>query len=356
MHGEYACLLIGRQTIVCYATDTLRGVARFHPDVYVLEFAGEDDQFAAAEARAAATDVSVLAPGIGTASAVDRERVTGLAFTRRVSELVGQTRDGGDGLVSILEAAPVKRSGTVAVRARDVRGTAGIDTQAVERQLGQSLVDRGFEVDLTDPEQTLSALFADDLAVLGWEVATSDRGYGDRTPTDRPFFQPGSMDPLLARAVANLARTEPGDRVLDPMCGTGGVLIEAGLLGGQPIGFDAQEKMVRGARTNLRAALGVSPHLAQGDGTALPLPDNSVDAVVFDAPYGRQSKIASHGLEELIQGAFQEAARVGTRAVVVADRGYDTLARAAGWTVTEKHQRRVHRSLTRHIHVLTHEH
>lgn len=337
---------------IFWSTDTLRGVGRFPPGVYLLEFAGEDDQFAAAEARAAATELAVLASGIGTAATIDRERISGLAFTRRVSKLVGTAQDGIDALERNLEDAPIDRSGSVAVRARDVRGTAGIDSQAVEGRLGQVLVHRGFEVDLDDPEQTLLALFADEQAVLGWQVATTDRGYGDRAPTDRPFFQPGSMDPLLARAVANLARVTAGDVVLDPMCGTGGLLIEAGLLGADTIGLDAQEKMVRGARQNLQSALGGTPAVGQGDGTALPLRDDSVDAVVFDAPYGRQSKIASHGLEELIQGALAEAARVGSRAVLVADREYDELARAAGWTLEAKHERRVHRSLTRHVHVL----
>lgn len=320
--------------------------------MYVLEFAGEDDEFAAAEATAAATDVEIIAPGLSTASAVDTKRVRGLAFTRRVSEAVGQMGEGLDALVQTLESTPLDRSGTVAVRARDIRATADIDTQAVERRLGQALVDRGFAVDLSTPDHTLVALFAENRAVLGWALATPDRGYGARAPTDRPFFQPGSMDPMLARAVVNLARVGPGDRVLDPMCGTGGLLIEVGLLGALPIGIDAQAKMVNGAGRNLRWALEDSPTLVQGDSTALPLSENSVDAVVFDVPYGRQSKIAGHGLEDLIRGALAEANRVAGRAVLVADRSYDGLARDARWRVRGHYERPVHRSLTRHIHVL----
>lgn len=337
----------------CWRIDTLRGVARVPLDVHVLEFAGEDDPFAAAEARAAASGVSILAPGLGTADALDPDRVRGLAYTRRVSELVGQAAADVEAAAAVLEGTPIERSGTVAVRARDVRGTAGIDTQTAERELGRVLVDRGFDVDLSNPDHTFVALFADGLAVLGWQLATSTREYGDRAPTERPFFQPGSMDPLLARAVGNLARIEPGDLVLDPMCGTGGLLIEAGLLGGRPIGIDAQAKMVRGTRENLQALLDGSPFVARGDGTTLPLSDDSVDAVVFDVPYGRQSKIETHGLVDLVRGALAEARRVAPRAVVVADRSYEGLAREVGWTVTETHERRVHRSLTRHVHVLT---
>ena len=319
--------------------------------MYVLEFAGEDDPFAAAEASAAATGVSIRAPGVGLADAVALDRAAGLAYTHRVSDLLAETEGTVERAAAALESVPVDRRGSVAVRARDVRGTAGVDTQNAERRLGGVLVDRGFTVDLTDPEHALVALFAGDRAILGWAVASPRRDFG-ATPTDRPFFQPGSMDPMLARAVCNLARVEPGDLVLDPMCGTGGLLIEAGRLGARPVGLDAQSKMVTGARENLRAALDTAPLVARGDATRLPFPTGSVDAVVFDAPYGRQSKIETHGLETLVRGALTEAARVSSRAVVVADRPYETLARAAGWTVAARYDRRVHRSLTRYVHVL----
>jgi tRNA (guanine10-N2)-dimethyltransferase len=320
--------------------------------VYLLEFAGEDDAFAAAEARVAAGDVSVLAPGLGTAAAVTLERARELAFTRRIGELIDTGPADVEGLAELLRTISTAGGDSVAVRARDVRGTAGIDTQVAERRLGQVLADRGHEVDLTDPDRRLLALFADDVGVLAWERAGTRRAYGDRAPTDRPFFQPGSMDPLLARAVVNLALVDPGDLVLDPMCGTGGLLLEAGLLGARPIGLDAQSKMVAGTRENLAAALDDGSFLARGDATALPLSDGAVDAVVVDTPYGRQSKIATHDLEDLVRGALAEARRVASRAVVVADRTYDPLARDAGWTLQDRHERRVHRSLTRHVHVL----
>ncbi|MFB6110066.1 MAG: methyltransferase domain-containing protein [Halodesulfurarchaeum sp.] len=319
--------------------------------MYVLEFAGEDDAFAAAEARAAAESVTVLAPGIGRATAVAPDRAAGLAYTRRISELLAETAGGIERAVTALDAASLDRRGSVAVRARDVRGTAEVDTQAAERRLGAVLVERGFSVDLGDPAHTLVALFAGDRAVLGWAVMAPRRDFG-APPTDRPFFQPGSMDPMLARAVCNLARVGPGDLVLDPMCGTGGLLIEAGRLGARPVGFDTQPKMVAGTRENLRSALETTPLVARGDATHLPVRTGRIDAVVVDAPYGRQSKIATHGLEALVRGALTEAGRVSSRAVIVADRPYADLAREAGWTVTDRHDRRVHRSLTRYVHVL----
>jgi tRNA (guanine10-N2)-dimethyltransferase len=357
--------------------------------VYALELAGEDDRFAAAEAGSATTGVEVVAPGLATATAVT-DRVRTLAYTRRASELVGRTdasvesarvlldacefdreeaSSEGDGeSASDREGTEPDRRRTVAVRARDVRDTAGIDTQRAERELGAVLVDRGFAVDLDDPDRELRAVFSEDTCLLGWLEVESIRDFGTRKPTDRPFFQPGGMDPLLARALVNLAGARPGATLLDPMCGTGGILIEAGLVGATPLGADAQRKMARGAAENLAHYLdgdegqasdgqvndGATSEWAtlQGDATHLPFPNDSIDSVVFDAPYGRQSKIANLDLDDLVAGALAEARRVADRAVVVGDRSWAAVARREGWTVEAEFERRVHRSLNRHVVVL----
>ncbi|WP_229773859.1 methyltransferase domain-containing protein [Halocalculus aciditolerans] len=326
--------------------------------MYLLEFAGEDDGFAAAEAGVAAGGVDRFSAGLATATVLDAGRVATLAYTHFASELLGRTdADLGSARV-LLEASSVERAGSVAVRARDVRGATGVDTQRVERELGSVLVDRGFSVDLDDPDHELRAVFSeradgDGVCALGWLEAASVRDYGDRKPTDRPFFQPGSMAPLDARALVNLARVDPGDRLLDPMCGTGGVLLEAGIVGAKPIGNDAQAKMVRGTRKNLSELSDSAFDVLRGDATRLALRDDSVDGVVFDAPYGRQSKIETHGLKDLVAGALAEARRVSTgRCVLVADRDWRAEAREAGWTVKNRFERRVHRSLVRHVLVL----
>jgi tRNA (guanine10-N2)-dimethyltransferase len=318
--------------------------------VYVLELAGQDDAFAAFEASQAASDVTRVGPGLATARGIT-DRVRHLAFTHRASALLGQAEPRVADARRLLQAASVERTGSVAVRAIDVRGTTGIDTQAVERELGQVLVDRGFTVDLDEPDHELRALFTDGTCVLGWLAVESERTFSQRAPTDRPFFQPGSMDPMLARALANMAGARPGRTILDPMCGTGGILIEAGLVGARPLGLDVQQKMVRGARENLTACLDGGWDLLRGDASSLPLTENSVNGVVFDAPYGRQSKIEGDP-DDLVGTVLDEASRVAPRCVVVGDRSWAGEARTTGWTVTATFERRVHRSLTRHVAVL----
>jgi tRNA (guanine10-N2)-dimethyltransferase len=344
--------------------------------VYVLELGGQDDPFARREAASAASDVTRLAPGLATARGVT-DRARHLAYTHRACELVGTGDPDVESARSVLDAAALDRAGSVAVRAVDVRASTGIDTQRAERALGGVLTDRGFAVDLDAPDHTLYAYFADPAGdeetdggsepccALGWGVVESLRDFGNRTPTDRPFFQPGSMAPLEARALVNIAGAAPDTTVVDPMCGTGGLLLEAGLVGADVVGGDAQKKMIRGTRRNLRHVLDGDGHpdrdqypaagdwgLFRADAARLPLADGAADAVVFDAPYGRQSRIEGE-LAPLVSGALEESRRIASRCVLVADRDWSALAREAGWTVTDRFERRVHRSLVRHVHVLT---
>ena len=326
--------------------------------MYYLELAGEagDEAMAALEAeRAAASAVSRVAPGLATARGVRVDRVRTLAYTRHVSELLGRANASVSAAVAVLTAASFDRTGSVAVRARNVRSTADVSTAEAERELGGVLVDRGFSVDLDDPDHELRVCFSEDVCLLGWAVAERDAAFGSRTPTDRPFFQPGSMAPIDARAYANLAAgpSLPDATVLDPMCGTGGLLIEAGLVGARAVGSAAQWKMTRGAAENLDHYLSNARwDVVRGDATELPFSADVADAVVFDAPYGRQSKIAGHELADLVGGALAEAARVAPACVLVADRSWESEAEDAGWTVTERFERRVHGSLVRHVHVL----
>jgi len=336
--------------------------------VYLLELAGEDDALAVREAATAATGVERLAPGLATARGLS-DRARGLAYTRRASDLLGTAEPTVADARALLDAASLDRDperDTVAVRARDVRGLTGADTQAAERELGQVLVDRGFAVELDDPDEVLQVVFSTGTSAVGWRAVETVRDYGERAPTDRPFFQPGSMDPLLARALANLAGAGPGATICDPMCGTGGVLVEAGLVGADVLGVDAQRKMARGAVENLQRYLAPGHahdrlpdpgqfHTVRGDATALPLPEDAVDGIVFDAPYGRQSKIANRDLDALVAGALGEARRVAPQAVVVGDQSWADAARDAGWTVDATFERRVHRSLTRYVLVLVDE-
>ena len=319
--------------------------------MYVLELAGQDDDpLATLEARTACPGVEPLAPGLATARGLTA-RVADLALTRTASALLTRTDPSVGAATAALRAASFDREGTVRVRARDVRGLTGVSTSEAERSLGGVLTDRGYDVDLEDPDHELRALFSEGVCALGWVEVETARDFETRRPTDRPFFQPGSMDPMLARALVNVAGARAGTTVVDPMCGTGGLLLEAGLVGARVLGVDAQWKMVRGARENLATYLDSEFATVRGDATRLPVRSGTVDTVVFDAPYGKQSKVVGD-LAALVVDALGEARRIAPRGVLVADRSWADEAEAVGWTVEARIERRVHGSLVRHVHLL----
>lgn len=246
------------------------------------------------------------------------------------------------------------------VRARGIGGTR-INSEYVERTVGAIVREHtGRRVSLSHPDTPLRVLVGRDVWVLGRVISHTARKMlvGER-PHERPFFHPGVMLPVLARAVVNLTETY-GGRLLDPFCGTGGLLIEAARVGCVPVGGDAQARMVRGARMNL-SGFGLDAQLLQLDATRLPFSDGAMDGAACDPPYGRSARRMGSSDEALYEGSLMELARVlrgGTRAVVVyAQNLYKgepipEMAQRMGFDVQGCFVMRVHKSLTRCILVL----
>jgi tRNA (guanine10-N2)-dimethyltransferase len=75
----------------------------------------------------------------------------------------------------------------------------------------------------------------------------SERDYGRPKRSARV----GMLPPKLAQMMLNLSRVQHEQTVLDPFCGTGVVLQEAGLMGCRIYGTDLSEDMVRYTRDNI---------------------------------------------------------------------------------------------------------
>jgi Predicted DNA modification methylase len=322
--------------------------------VYYLEFAGTDadDPLALLEATAVTTALTAVAPGLATAATIAPDRMPDLAFTRVCCRHIGTVAPSVEAAASLMREVTVDRTGSVAVRAHRIRDHSLADTAAIERTVGAVLTDRGFRVDLDAPAHILRVSCGADRWMLGWVVAAREGGYGRRQPSRRPFFSPGSIDPIEARAAVNIAIGPTPGVICDPLCGTGGFLIEAATVGASVIGGDIRPRMVAGASENLEAVGASAPSdIYQGDATAIPLATKSVDAVVTDLPYGRQSPIGASTQRALVTAALPELARITRRVVIICDRELDPpddlLQLQAHIT------RRVHGSLTRHLHLFT---
>lgn len=323
--------------------------------MYYLELAGEDDNFALAEATLACANPEVIAPGVARATQIDCPLAKRLAQTHTIIDSVTETTGDLDALVEAVESTTFDGEGTIAVRATSVRGLASIDIPEVERVIGQVLVDAGFTVDLDEPDRTFRILVTengDTNWYCGWVVVEPDRSFGPRRPPERPFRQPGTMRPQLARSLVNLSGVRADEVLLDPMCGAGAILMEAALMEVRTVGLDLQQHMIEGARANVAAY--ANPELVGlfVRGSASHLPISHADVAVFDAPYGRQSPIGFESAPALVSQTLSELEGVVDRCVVVFDRAIEEQLTETDWTVKDRFTHRVHRSLDRHILVL----
>ncbi|MFC2154608.1 DNA methyltransferase [Candidatus Altiarchaeota archaeon] len=157
----------------------------------------------------------------------------------------------------------------------------------LERRLGALIAIKGFRVNLEKPDKIFYILEEKGSFILGQPVETGEE-FEARKPQNRPFFHPTSMHPKLARILVNLARIKPGDLVLDPFVGTGGILIEAGLMGLNTKGWDVREDMIQGCIQNLKH-YDLEGAVERMDAVSFQDKNEFVDAVVTDPPYGRGS-------------------------------------------------------------------
>ncbi|MFO7900469.1 MAG: methyltransferase domain-containing protein [Planctomycetota bacterium] len=89
-----------------------------------------------------------------------------------------------------------------------------------------------------------------------------------------------------ARAVCNLV-VRGGERVVDPCCGSGTLLLNAADLGASVTGFDVNKKMVGATNANL-LYFGFAATAAQADAAEV---TGDYDLVVTNLPYGKMSAV-----------------------------------------------------------------
>jgi tRNA (guanine10-N2)-dimethyltransferase len=179
--------------------------------------------------------------------------------------------------------------GSFGIKCKVIEGEA--NSKEIEKEIGSQISRKENHVDLEDPDTAIYAYVLDEKILIGELVQDIPRGlFGKRSNEKRPFSSPVSLDPELARVLVNLSEVPAGGKILDPFCGTGGILIEAGLCGILPAGCDTKEEMVEGARENLEKYGILNHDIIQIDAEKS-LENFDPDAIVTDLPYGKASKV-----------------------------------------------------------------
>jgi tRNA (guanine10-N2)-dimethyltransferase len=325
--------------------------------LYLLELKESNHELAVAEADAVG---DVVEEGRGYAVVSEPRVRRHLGASHRVSRYLGKSGATVGAAVEKARELDVSLDGSFAVRAR-VHGDSdddGLSSTELERRVGGVFADSA-SVELDTPDDVVRLVVSEGNIFFGLCVCETE-GFDGRAPTEKPFFKPGSMSPALARTLSNIAGGYDGATLLDPTCGTGGVLVESALAGGCVVGCDASREMVEGARTNLgEFREDTDGRLFVADARSLPLSEGSVECAVTDLPYGRASHVEGDSPGTLARGVLGELRRVVSsdsegRVVAVSDGWLDETAREAGFDVVERVEDRVHRSLTRRVLVLDH--
>lgn len=98
-----------------------------------------------------------------------------------------------------------------------------------------------------------------------------------------------SLNPAIGYLMNMLAGLDPKDRLLDPCCGSGTILIERQLL--KPCfcqGVDTDPRVLECAKKNIQAA-GVEVNLKHGDIKDQKFPEGNFTKIISNLPYGIHS-------------------------------------------------------------------
>ncbi len=243
-----------------------------------------------------------------------------------------------------------------AVRIRRVKGvTPELVRVDLERKLGEQILKKvkNARVNLSNPQKTFFGVLTDNRFIFGLKTAEIiPKPFSERRPRRRPFFHPTAMPAKLARVMVNLAQPKRGDLMLDPFCGTGGMLVEAGLIGCRVVGFDAKPHMLRGGLKNLQY-YGINLEgMIIADARYPPV--SKVDCGATDPPYGRSASTLGTNTRRIVEDFLSavgdklprgaKICMASPKTITIGDAG-----EVAGFKHLESHFVYVHRSLTREI-------
>jgi len=290
------------------------------------------------------------APGVEAAVLATR-----LGLAHHVSD--GALSGDAGAAIGLASAVDIGEARSFRVRVRKAEmAPAGYEPKVLEAEAGALVKERtGASVDLSSPEAEVRLVLAR-RAYAGLLGASVDRkAMEGRAVKHRPFSHPVSIHPKFARAMVNVAMVPQGGRVMDPLCGTGGILIETGLLGYSPMGSDIDPRMVNGSRRNLQT-LGLDAQLRVTDvSKAARDLEGPPDAIVTDPPYGRSTSLHGGATEGVLEGLYAMAASClppGGRLVVCLPSREMLPGETGDFDLSSVHPMKVHRSLTRHVCVL----
>ena len=259
-------------------------------------------------------------------------------------------------LEDLLQQIKSEKVDDMAIECWRHEGKLPVASRDVERRVGGLFHDKGSTFNLENPKHRFGIVLDNSAGNVawGWMVGQGPgkHGWSAMRANKRPFFRPVSLEPRLARAAVNIAAGVNEGYVVDPMCGTGGILIESALTGRPTLGIDFDPIMVEGTQENIDWAQ-VDAEVKRGDATRFELPNN-LAAVVVDPPYGRNSPSDDKLIEDMLANIHSQNSDCRLVVILPVDAGGDDLdeeistsIKLPGYEVKAAYGIPVHKSLGR---------
>lgn len=161
-------------------------------------------------------------------------------------------------------------------------GKHGFKSKDIEAKVGEIIFEKGYKVDLKNPETTVFLEIINDDCFIGilYKKDMQKRKYRIRHSS-------ASLNACLAAALIKMAQCKKNSKVLDPFCKDGIIPIEAALQGIKNVqGFDESLNNVKNSRINAQLAkVKISFEKSEIDWLDTKLKKNSVDRIITNPPF-----------------------------------------------------------------------
>jgi len=283
---------------------------------------------------------------ISTSKTIEKNIVRRLSMTKRISNIIfTSNKNNIDLILNDLKKIDI---GNKSFAIRQI-GQNDLNSEKTAVLIGEK-ISKDNKTELNNPEVTV--LFYQNkefiISLKDW-----DTGYKKclrHHISHRPYFSPISIHPRIARAMVNLSNCDVNKTLIDPFCGTGGILIEGADMGLEVIGIDLKEKMIEYSKGNLKH-YGFEGNLINSDFEEIT--NQSFSSIVCDPPYGIASTTGGENIEELMKRSldvFQKKLNKGQRIVIAVSN--PEIVKHQNLKLLHKFEWYIHKSLTRNILVL----
>ena len=285
---------------------------------------------------------------ISTSKIIEKKVINRLSMTKRISNIIFTSiKDNIKDILNELEKINIENK-SFAIRQI---GQNDLNSEKTAILIGEKISDKN-KTKLNDPEITVlfyqNGKFFISLCNNDWE--TGYKKCLKHHISHRPYFSPISIHPRIARAMVNLSNCDEKEPLIDPFCGTGGILIEAADMGIEITGIDLKERMVEYSKGNLKH-YGFEGKLMNSDFKEIT--KQKFSSIVCDPPYGIASTSGGETIENLMERSldiFQKKLRKGQRLVIAVSN--PNIVKHPNLKQLHKFEWYIHKSLTRNIIVL----